>query len=72
MRNPISSALSYAEQSSRQTISRITNWAEMGEIERDRAVRIMVKRNQIRLRKLEQENKDTDSGEERLSALKDA
>ena len=29
-----------------QTVSRIANWAEMGQIERDRTMRILVKRNQ--------------------------
>ena len=29
-----------------QTVSRISNWAEMGQIERDRTMRILVKRNQ--------------------------
>ncbi|CAK9780384.1 hypothetical protein CC85DRAFT_271032 [Cutaneotrichosporon oleaginosum] len=52
------------------TISRITNWAEMGEIERNRAVRLMVKRNHSRLKKLAQEHGD--SGDEQVSALKEA
>ncbi|CAG7851227.1 SubName: Full=Uncharacterized protein {ECO:0000313/EMBL:CCA74850.1} [Serendipita indica DSM 11827] len=31
------------------TISRISNWQEMSQLERDRTVRILLKRNQIRL-----------------------
>ncbi|GMK53502.1 hypothetical protein CspeluHIS016_0100880 [Cutaneotrichosporon spelunceum] len=52
------------------TISRITTWAEMSEIERNRALRLMVKRNHMRLKKLDQEHKD--NGEERVSALREA
>ncbi|BEJ14177.1 hypothetical protein CspHIS471_0313510 [Cutaneotrichosporon sp. HIS471] len=52
------------------TISRITTWTEMSEIERDRALRLMVKRNLARLRKLDREHKN--DGQDRVSALEDA
>jgi hypothetical protein len=42
----------------------------MGEIERNRAIRLMIKRNHALLKKLDQEHKAND--EERLSVLKDA
>ncbi|BEI83342.1 hypothetical protein CcaverHIS002_0312100 [Cutaneotrichosporon cavernicola] len=52
------------------TISRITTWTEMSEIERNRALRLMVKRNLVRLRKLDREHKN--DGQDRVSALEDA
>lgn len=41
----------------------------MGEIERNRAVQLMIKRNHARLKKLDQEHKD--KSQERVSALKE-
>ncbi|KAI0136941.1 hypothetical protein BJ170DRAFT_35997 [Xylariales sp. AK1849] len=40
------------------TMSRISNWAEMSEIERQNTLRILGKRNQMRLKKLREESKD--------------
>jgi hypothetical protein len=37
------------------TMSRISNWAEMSEIERQNTLRILGKRNQLRLKKLRED-----------------
>ncbi|KIM23872.1 hypothetical protein M408DRAFT_332076, partial [Serendipita vermifera MAFF 305830] len=37
------------------TVSRISNWQEMSQLERDRTVRVLLKRNQIRLSSLSAE-----------------
>ncbi|RSH79284.1 uncharacterized protein EHS24_001324 [Apiotrichum porosum] len=34
------------------TLSRVANWADMNELERERTVRILVKRNKVRMTKL--------------------
>ncbi|EJT49283.1 hypothetical protein A1Q2_07654 [Trichosporon asahii var. asahii CBS 8904] len=55
------------ERSSPQTISRITNWQELSDIEKERTVRLLVKkRNLVRMKKLEA---DAPEGEERVTAL---
>jgi hypothetical protein len=40
------------------TMSRISNWAEMSELEKENTLRIIGKRNQSRLKKLREEPKD--------------
>lgn len=40
------------------TMSRISNWTEMSEIEKENTLRIIGKRNQSRLKKLREESKD--------------
>ncbi|KAK8038886.1 hypothetical protein PG993_007297 [Apiospora rasikravindrae] len=44
------------------TMSRIGNWAEMSELERENTLRIIGKRNQLRLKKLREEGKSTAEG----------
>ncbi|KAK8094194.1 hypothetical protein PG997_000879 [Apiospora hydei] len=45
------------------TMSRIGNWAEMSELERENTLRIIGKRNQQRLKKLREEGKSTTPAE---------
>jgi predicted Fe-S protein YdhL (DUF1289 family) len=40
------------------TLSRIGNWAEMSEAERQRTIRVLGKRNQLRKERLEGESAD--------------
>ncbi|KAI1341780.1 hypothetical protein F5Y15DRAFT_413707 [Xylariaceae sp. FL0016] len=40
------------------TMSRIANWGEMAEVERENTLRILGKRNKLRLARLRGENKD--------------
>jgi hypothetical protein len=40
------------------TVSRIANWAEMSEIEKENTFRVLGKRNQLRLKKLREEEKN--------------
>ncbi|KAM5541065.1 hypothetical protein V8D89_005376 [Ganoderma adspersum] len=49
------------------TLSRIANWEEMTPIEKERTLRILVARNQVRL--ASQETHQEDSSEEKLSIL---
>ncbi|KAF3025635.1 hypothetical protein E8E14_013199 [Neopestalotiopsis sp. 37M] len=43
------------------TMSRINNWAEMSDIERENTLRILGKRNQQRLKKLREEKEAADT-----------
>ena len=43
------------------TLSRIANWAEMTPIERERTVRILGKRNKLRLDKLKADGESADA-----------
>ncbi|KAK8086682.1 hypothetical protein PG994_001656 [Apiospora phragmitis] len=45
------------------TMSRIGNWAEMSELERENTLRIIGKRNQLRLKKLREEGKSPGNAE---------
>ncbi|WWC87361.1 uncharacterized protein L201_002250 [Kwoniella dendrophila CBS 6074] len=55
------------------TLSRIQNWQDLHPIEQERTVRLLVKkRNLVRLKKLDQENKESENeGAEQLTALKE-
>lgn len=46
------------------TVSRIANWGEMAEIERRNALRILGKRNQLRLATLRGEGQAGDQGDD--------
>ncbi|WWC67484.1 uncharacterized protein I206_101392 [Kwoniella pini CBS 10737] len=54
------------------TLSRIQNWQDLHPIEQKRTVRLLVKkRNLVRLKKLDKENKAEEGNDEPLTALKE-
>jgi hypothetical protein len=54
------------------TLSRIANWAEMSPIERERTVRILGKRNKLRLEKLKAEATQDQPADQEKGLTKDS